>query len=737
MATASHRWHFFRAGGVDQVALRDAADIVHLPDLDPKLWAALAMPTRGLELDPRTLDLLDTDKDGRIRLPEVLAAIKLVEAGLVDVGAVMKGGETLPLDAIKDAKIQAAAKRALAELGRPEQPSIALKDLTEHAGIVEKLKINGDGVLPPETAEDPETEKVIRDILDTVGGVADKSGEKGVDQASVDKFFGEAEAYVAWYGEGEAKKELLPLGEATAAAASALAAVRAKVDDYFTRTRLAAFDPRAQAAVNGAEADLAAIAAAELGPTSPEVAKLPLARVERARSLPLADGINPAWSGRIATFAASSVTPLVGNRDKLDENDWAAVQKGLAPHEAWSATKPASSVDKLGVARLRQILAGESRAKLGALIAKDAAQDALNKEVVDVERLLRYKRDLLEILNNFANFSRFYRRQGAVFQAGTLYFDGRSCELCIYVEDAGKHAALAAMADAYLAYCDLTRPSGEKKSVVAAVTGGDADNLFVGRNGVFYDRKNVDWDATITKIVANPISVRQAFWAPYKKFARLIEEQVQKRAQAADAESQSMLTKAATAAANADKEKEAGPAPPKDAPPPEKKKIDVGTVAAIGVAVGGIGAMVVGLMTSFFGLGIWMPVGVLVLLLLISGPSMLLAWLKLRRRNLGPLLDANGWAINGRARINVPFGGALTRLATLPRGAQRSLDDPFAEKRRPWTLYFVVLIILVLGVSWYVGKLDNYLPKAVRSTEVLGDNAPAASKPAPPPEPKK
>jgi len=30
----------------------------------------------------------------------------------------------------------------------------------------------------------------------------------------------------------------------------------------------------------------------------------------------------------------------------------------------------------------------------------------------------------------------------------------------------------------------------------------------VGRNGVFYDRKGRDYDATITKIVASPISLR-------------------------------------------------------------------------------------------------------------------------------------------------------------------------------------------------------------------------------------
>jgi hypothetical protein len=35
---------------------------------------------------------------------------------------------------------------------------------------------------------------------------------------------------------------------------------------------------------------------------------------------------------------------------------------------------------------------------------------------------------------------------------------------------------------------------------------GDADNLLIGRNSVFYDRKGRDWDATITKVVDHPIS---------------------------------------------------------------------------------------------------------------------------------------------------------------------------------------------------------------------------------------
>jgi hypothetical protein len=113
---------------------------------------------------------------------------------------------------------------------------------------------------------------------------------------------------------------------------------------------------------------------------------------------------------------------------------------------------------------------------------------------------------------------------------------------------------------------------------------------------------------------------------------------------------------------------------------------------------------------------------------------MLLAWLKLRQRNLGPLLDASGWAINGRARINVPFGAALTALPVLPKGAERSLKDPYAEKRRPWGLYIFLLLILATAFAWYAGRLDHWLPKAVQRTHVFGAAfIDPANEPAPPP----
>jgi len=207
---------------------------------------------------------------------------------------------------------------------------------------------------------------------------------------------------------------VLPLGDDTPTASAAVKAVQVKVDDYFVRCRLAAFDPRALGALNREEKEYLAFAPQNLSRTAQEVAGFPLARIQAG---------NP-----------------------------------------------------------------------------------------------------------------------AIFQQGTLDLDQRSCTLTLPVDDAGRHAALAGMAGACLAYCDCVRKAtGEKRSIVAASTNGDSDNLMAGRNGLFYDREGRDWDATITKIVDNPISLRQTLWSLYKKLVRLIEQQVARRAAAAEAASDAKI----------------------------------------------------------------------------------------------------------------------------------------------------------------------------------------------------
>jgi hypothetical protein len=693
-----HTWKFFRTGGLDQVSLESAADLLALEHLEQELWVALSCPVIGLELDERTLALVDRDGDGRIAVPDVIAAVNWAGERLRDRGELLQGAPALPLAAINDDTpggrvLLASVRQILSSLGRRDAPVITVAEASDTARIFAANPLNGDGIIPPEATDDPAVQALIKDIIATGGGHTRASGVTGVTAAAVDKFFAELAGYVAWT-EKSAARDIAVLGEATDAACRALQAVRPKVEDYFARERLAAFDTRATAALNRSETDYLTIAAADLKGSADEMRGFPLARVEPGRPLPLFEGVNPAWAPALATLHQHTVEPLLGNAHaSLTPAEWAELNARLAPYETWLGSKAGAAVEKLGLGRMKEILAGNGRAALDALVARDRALQPEFKAISDVERLARYHRDLRTLLHNFVNFADFYSRdRSAIFQAGTLFLDSRSTKLCLRVNAV---SPLAAMSRMYIAYCTCTPAGGGATMTIAACfTQGDSDYLFVGRNGVFYDRQGKVWYAVITSIAENPISIRQAFWLPYKKFLRMIEEQVAKRAAAADAAASGKLAAAAEQTASVDQAKPAAP----------PKKFDLALVTGIGVAIGAIGTFLATVLAKFVDLPAWqLPLIVLGLILFISLPSMFIAALKLRQRTLGPILEANGWAINGRVRINIAFGAALTRLATFPPGAKRSLEDPYVDKelaQRKRRVLLLVLLGLVAAAFW-------------------------------------
>ena len=730
-----HKWRFFRAGGFDQVCLDTGDDLLALDQLDQKLWVALACPTEGLEFDKKTLDLIDADKDGRIRAPELIAAVKWAGALLKDPGALVKSSPSLALSAInaeteEGKRVLAAAKQILKDLGKKGMKEITLEDTADTAKIFGKTKFNGDGVLPASSADDEATTKVIEDIVACLGGEIDRSGLEGVTQPRVDKFFDEATAFSAWWAAAEADAaNVTPLGEATSGAAKTFTAIQAKVGDYFARCRLVAFDARAAGPLNREEAEYTALASSVLSAKADEVAAFPLARVAASKPLPLDASVNPAWSDAVKKLRHEVIVPMLGERSALTESEWETISARLAPFEAWSATRAGADVEKLGLARVREILATDARATITALVARDHALEPETAAIISVDKLVRYHRDLYALLTNFVSFSAFYGRKKAIFQAGTLYLDARSCDLCVKVEGADAHAALAIHSGTYLAYCEITRKvTGEKRMIAAAFTDGGSDDLAIGKNGIFYDRAGNDWDATIVRLVAHPISVREAFWLPYKRVGKLIGEQINKFASSRDKEMQDK------AAANVNEGSNkvvvvAQPATPPE-PPFDIAKF-VGIFAGIGIAIGAIGSVLLAITSGFLSLKIWqMPLAVGAVILLISFPSMLIAYLKLRQRNIGPILNANGWAVNARVKMNVPFGEALTAVASLPAHAERSLDDPFAEKTRPWGLAVFVLLVVAGAAAWKLGYAATWLEALKSPASAVApatSGAPAAS----------
>jgi len=704
-SSSPYRWRFHRVGGLDQVQLDTADDLRQIDRLDQKLWVALACPVKGLEIDAATLALLDSDKDGRVRAPEVIAAVKFADARLKDLGDLVKGKDALPLADIREdtpegKALLAASRQILAAAGKPDAKEITLDDVADLSNVFTTTLFNGDGVVVPESAPGGAVRQVIVDAMACEGEVTDRSGKPGLDRLRLEAFWADLADFDSWWKEGRGAAVQV-LGDATPGAADAVRAVRAKVDDYFTRVGLAAIDDRMPPLLARLEVEIAAMAGKDLSASSAEVSSLPVARIAAGRPLPLGEGVNPAWAAGLAALQKDAVAPLLGaGRAALTSAEWESIKAALVPYETWLGARRGARVERLGAARVAALLAGTGKADVEALIAQDEARKDEASEVVEVARMVRYRRDLHRLLRNFVSFADFYDpRRPAVFQAGTLYIDGRACHLCVKVDDPSAHAVIAVPSRMFIAYCDCRRPGGEAMKIAACITQGDSDFLSVGRNALFYDRKGRDWDATVTKIVENPISLRQAFWAPYKRFIRAISEQAAKFAAAKDKESEARLAQVADRTTGA----AVGARPVKPEPVDVGKM--VGIVAALGVGVGAVGTIFGAAVSGFMGLQPWWAkiLALAGMVLVVSGPSVAIAWLKLRQRTLGPVLDGNGWAVNGRVVVNMPLGTVLTDRAALPPGSSRSLQDPYvdqgARNRRVLAWLLVVAVLAGLAVA--------------------------------------
>ena len=507
----SYKWKWTKEGRMAQVRFVTGEDIARLAELDQKCWAALSMPTTGVRFDARMLELMDADGDGRIRTPEVIAAIDFLKA----------------------------------------------------------KNVNLDDLLTPSEADG----KKLADVLARQADLAASAPSAADKQALAD-----------WEAKGQTP-EVAVFGEATAAGEAALAAVESVIDAFFA---------------------------------PPE--DMPLVTEAPDVTLPLRDHLNPKHLEAIMAFADACVKPVLGDGvTSIDRIGWKKVKAAFAPYRAWVAAKPVMNAGKLG-------------------------------DLVDEERVLRYKLHLLEFLENFVSMRRLYAAdESATFQMGTLRIDGKEMSLCFHVASEAAHSALSGKSNCCVLYLKLTRPSEKaERSVCAVVTAGAVAQLYVGRNGVFFDRDGKDWDAVVTKVVENQVSLAEAFWAPWRKLGEGVASTVKKFLGDKQAAAQKNV-EAGTQNAQAGGAAMAS------------------SVAAIGIGVGMMGTAVAAIAAAVKGMGaLQIALSIVAIVLVVSLPSVILTWFKLRQRDLGAILNAGGWAINRPMRFSMKRARAFTKCAGNP-----------------------------------------------------------------------
>ena len=695
-----YKWSYENIGGTTRVKITSGEDIAHLSELDPKMWTVLTCPMEGVEMDRKSLAYMDCDSDGKIRVNDVITTSEWITSLLKNKDLLLKGADSIDINEINQdveagQKLYASARQILDNLGK-ESSVISLADTANVAAIFAKTKFNGDGIIAEASSDDADEKAAIVAAVSATGGSPDRSGVQGVNAQQIEDFYASLAAYSAWV----AAEVPAPFADKTDAVIAAYKALDVKVKDFFMRSKLASFSPESTGALDVQTSRIEAISAEDLSSKSEEIASYPIVRITGRPEIDLSAAVNPAWAAQFNTVISAACP----DKKVLKEEDWAAIGSSFASYESWKSSKAGACVESLGMDAVKAFLEKDKKAALLALVAEDAARAAEAAEMEMVDKFLHVYRDLYKLIRNFVTLHDFYDKDiNAIFQSGTLLVDQRECRFCMNVTNMGKHGAEAPASGMFLMYCDCTtKLKPGKITIVAAMTVGEVGDLVVGKNAVYYDNEGVEWDAVITKIVDNPISISQAFWSPYRRMATAIENLINKSAADKDAK----LMSEATAKINA--APATLPAAGADGKPAPAAPFDIakfaGIFAAIGMAFGMIGTALSGLVDSLSGMGWKLILVFFGIIAVISGPAMIMAWLKLRRRNIAPLLNANGWAINAASRISIPFGETLTDQVKYPK---LKLKDPYARKGiAPWKAWLIsICAIAAVVAGLYLGNL--------------------------------
>ena len=726
---------FRNYGGDYQLRLESADDLERIAELPDARWASTSAPLGDFSCDPAFLKYVDSDTNGRIRSDELRDAVRWLLHILKNRDRLTEQTETLRLGEINDAdpegaRIRAAAERVLSNLGLDETPEITLANVRSQQSIMANAANNGDGVIPPSAAPDGDTAQLIRDAMASVGSVRDAGGEEGITLAQLETFEKEARAFIEWQDKGRvpddgSTTDVHPWGADTAEAARIVAALDDKAREYFAQCDMVKFDPRAAEQMRLREAEIKELDFGNREAVEARLRAAPLAPPTAEDVLDLAGPVNAAYERDLTALRQKVVPRALGRAlDRLTRDDWDRIVSIFAAHRAWVGGKQGACVERLGRERLEECLTGESRDAVAQMIAADAAVAGELERIGAVERLILYQRWLLEFANNMVSFPRLYDPEHrALFEKGTLIIDGRELTFSVRVDDRKQHRKLAENSGMYVLYLEITGRGGDKADksfeVSTAVTSGESTGLYVGKRGVFFTPDGVEWDARVVDIIVNPVSLGEAARAPFSKMGEFVTRQIEKFGKAQEAK----LEKAVAAPAGSSATR------------------DLLLAGSVGLAA--LGSSFAYITKSMKGVQphhvLLVVLGILAVLL---GPSIVIAWFRLRRRDLTALLEASGWAVNVRIRVRGKLGRLFTHEPDLPKGSLKERRDLVARFTKDvgrqainWTRVTILCLsaaTLIFGGTLYTivrNQPDRLAQKEARQVQ---QKAPANAKQARP-----
>jgi hypothetical protein len=369
-------------------------------------------------------------------------------------------------------------------------------------------------------------------------------------------------------------------------------------------------------------------------------------------------------------------------------------------------------------------------------IASDSANAALAAAFKDLEKLAAFRTDFLNFLKNFVNVEALYPPVAKpLFLTGSLYMDERACSLCFPIAKAATaHAAAATASKCCLVYCTLTRPAeGLTRTILAVFTAGSVNNLTVGKRGIFFDLEGNSWEAVVCHVVPNVISLTEAFFTPWRKVGEAVSSTLHKFIASKNDSVTSALTTQATETTTA-----ATTGAP--APTAANSGMVMASAATFGIALSFIASAVAGIAAALTQTPIWKTALIVVgLVCIVSVPNVILTLMKLRARDLAPILNASDWAINRTIGFTSTLGRYFTQRASYI--GKRLVAPPMRKGHLVRNILITMLAIAMIAATWWFFSPTSPRNRVVESapanvTETVAPETPAVTEsPAPAPMP--
>jgi hypothetical protein len=699
---------FQKLGGHFQLLIRNASDLLYLSELDDAHWISTSACLSSFNCSLSFLDFLDSNSDGRIRSDEVRDALQWIFKVLNDISVLEERSDCLALsnintDTEEGRKLLNAAQRILKNLNAPDQNMIFLNQATCRHDVLAAGECNGDGIIPLGSIKDIELCKFAEDVMNTIGVKIDIGGKNGVSSELIDIFFQEASSFVNWFRKaynksGDKQTSIMVRGLDTPQVFKVFDSLKEKIDQFFLYCQILKIDNSIMPFLKYSDDKITKLDVHNVTDLQDILASAPLAPPNSDSVLYFDENINPFYNSLIKKFLKHVLSNT--NAESLTYDQWQNLKNEFSQYALWDKGKPQTKVENLGVKQLEIYLNGNFRENIKPLFNQDLAVAVEIKQINLVEKILLYKKFIMDFVNDFVSLSHLFDpEKKSMIQFGRLVLDGRHFDLNVKIENIAEHKKIAQKSNICIMYLDLciTQNGKQKHELIAsAITSGTVHNIFIGKRGVFFSNDGLECDAVVLDFIKHPVSVTEALLMPFSKLSAYLKKRTEKMP---DASYQTIEKTIGEGLSGAPKKKKLS-----------TEKSSTSWTAPLmllggGIGLAGIGSAFESMAKAWQYISIWQIIlFIMILLFICIVPIIIAAVIKLRSRNIGMFLEASGRAMNSPLRLTRKMGLIFTGKPNLPKKSRKIIFDriPMFFKNSGFQhnsklLHFLLLVFVAIS----------------------------------------